>query len=191
MIVYIHGASATAESFNFIREHIKDKNIAIEYDSAHGFEENLNEMKEVIQKYKNIIFLCHSLGGIYALHLADAFPDRVKGAITLSTPYGGAEVADYAKYFLPFSRLLKDIGPSSWPMTQLRHIKIKHPWVNIVSTSGKSPWMNVPNDGIVTISSMKRYEKDMDIIEVNVNHYEIVISHNVLDIIKQRLEKLK
>lgn len=191
MIVYIHGASATAESFNFIREHIKDKNIAIEYDSAHGFEENLNEMKEVIQKYKNIIFLCHSLGGIYALHLADAFPDRVKGAITLSTPYGGAEVADYAKYFLPFSRLLKDIGPSSWPMKQLRHIKIKHPWVNIVSTSGKSPWMNVPNDGIVTISSMKRYEEDMDIIEVNVNHYEIVISHNVLDIIKQRLEKLK
>jgi len=191
MIVYIHGASATAESFNFIREHIKDKNIAIEYDSAHGFEENLNEMKEVIQKYKNIIFLCHSLGGIYALHLADAFPDRVKGAITLSTPYGGAEVADYAKYFLPFSRLLKDIGPSSWPMKQLRHIKIKHSWVNIVSTSGKSPWMNVPNDGIVTISSMKRYEKDMDIIEVNVNHYEIVISHNVLDIIKQRLEKLK
>jgi pimeloyl-ACP methyl ester carboxylesterase len=191
MIVYIHGASATAESFNFIREHIKDKNIAIEYDSAHGFEENLNEMKEVIQKYKNIIFLCHSLGGIYALHLADAFPDRVKGAITLSTPYGGAEVADYAKYFLPFSRLLKDIGPSSWPMKQLRQIKIKHPWVNIVSTSGKSPWMNVPNDGIVTIASMKRYEKDMDIIEINVNHYEIVISHNVLDIIKQRLEKLK
>jgi len=191
MIVYIHGASATAESFNFIREHIKDKNIAIEYDSAHGFEENLNEMKEVIQKYKNIIFLCHSLGGIYALHLADAFPDRVKGAITLSTPYGGAEVADYAKYFLPFSRLLKDIGPSSWPMKKLRQIKIKHPWVNIVSTAGKSPWMNVPNDGIVTIASMKRYEKDMDIIEVNVNHYEIVISHNVLDIIKQRLEKLK
>jgi hypothetical protein len=38
---------------------------------------------------------------------------------------------------------------------------------------------------------MKRYEKDMDIIEINVNHYEIVISHNVLDIIKQRLEKLK
>ena len=191
MIVYIHGASATADSFNFIREHIKDKNIAIEYDSAHGFEENLQEMKEVVQKYKDIIFICHSLGGIYALHLADAFPDRVKGAITMSTPYGGAEVADYAKYFLPFSRLLRDIGPSSWPMKQIRQIKIKHPWVNIVSTAGKSPWMNVPNDGIVTIASMKRYEEDMDIIEVNVNHYEVVISHNVLDIIKQRLEKLK
>ena len=109
----------------------------------------------------------------------------------MSTPYGGAEVADYAKYFLPFSRLLKDIGPSSWPMKQIRQIKIKHPWVNIVSTAGKSPWMNVPNDGIVTIASMKKHQQDMDIIEVDVNHYEVVISHQVLDIIKQRLEKLK
>jgi pimeloyl-ACP methyl ester carboxylesterase len=191
MIVYIHGASATAESFNFIRDHIKDKNIAIEYDSAHGFEENLNEMKQVIQKYTNIIFICHSLGGIYALHLADSFPDRVKGAITMSTPYGGAEVADYVKYFLPFSRLLKDIGPNSWPMRTAKDIKIRHPWVNIVSTAGKSPWMNVPNDGIVTIASMKRHQQDMDIIEVDVNHYEVVISHAVLDIIKERLEKLK
>jgi pimeloyl-ACP methyl ester carboxylesterase len=191
MIVYIHGASATADSFNFIREHIKDKNIAIEYDSAHGFEENLKEMKEVVQKYKNIIFICHSLGGIYALHLASLFPERVKGAITMSTPYGGAEVADYAKYFLPFSRLLKDIGPSSWPMKTAKHIKIKHPWVNIVSTAGKSPWMTVPNDGIVTIASMKKHQQDMDIVEVDVNHYEVVISHHVLDIIKQRLEKLK
>jgi pimeloyl-ACP methyl ester carboxylesterase len=191
MIVYIHGASATAESFNFIRDHIKDKNIAIEYDSAHGFEENLNEMKQVIQKYTNIIFICHSLGGIYALHLADSFPNRVKGAITMSTPYGGAEVADYAKYFLPFSRLLKDIGPNSWPMRTAKDIKIRHPWVNIVSTAGKSPWMNVPNDGIVTIASMKKHQQDMDIIEVDVNHYEVVISHAVLDIIKERLEKLK
>jgi pimeloyl-ACP methyl ester carboxylesterase len=191
MIVYIHGASATAESFNFIREHIKDKNIAIEYDSAHGFEENLNEMKEVVQKYTNIIFVCHSLGGIYALHLADAFPNRVKGAITMSTPYGGAEVADYAKYFLPFSRLLKDIGPNSWPMRTAKGIKIRHPWINIVSIAGKSPWMNVPNDGIVTITSMKKHQQDMDIVEVDVNHYEIVISHKVVEIIKQRLEKLK
>jgi pimeloyl-ACP methyl ester carboxylesterase len=191
MVVYIHGASATAESFNHIREHIKEKDIAIEYDSAHGFEENLDEMKEVIKKYKDIIFICHSLGGIYALHLANAFPERVRGAITLSTPYGGAEVADYAKYFLPFSRLLRDIGPASWPMRTAKHIKVQHPWVNIVSTAGRSPWMTVPNDGIVTISSMKKHSEDMDIIEVDVNHYEVVISNKVLAIVKERLELLK
>jgi len=191
MVVYIHGASATAESFNYIRDHIKEKDIAIEYDSANGFENNLKEMQLVIQKYKDVVFICHSLGGIYALHLANSFPERIKGAITLSTPYGGAEVADYAKYFLPFSRLMRDIGPGSWPMKTAKNIKVTHPWLNIVSTSGKSPWMNVPNDGVVTIASMKKHSEDMDIIEVEVNHYEIVISNKVVDIIKNRLEQLK
>jgi hypothetical protein len=38
---------------------------------------------------------------------------------------------------------------------------------------------------------MKKHQQDMDIVEVDVNHYEIVISHKVVEIIKQRLEKLK
>jgi len=189
MIVYIHGASATAESFNFLREHLPYENIAIEYDSSHGFSENLESMKEFISKYKDIIFIAHSLGGIYALHLANSFPKKVKGAITLSTPYGGAEVADYAKYFLPFSRLIRDIGPNSWPMKHARTTKIEHPWINIVSTAGKSPWMTVPNDGVVTVSSMKHKSTEMEIVELDVNHYEIVISHRTLSIIKDKLKR--
>lgn len=189
-VVYIHGASATAESFNFIREHVDHPDIAIEYDSSNGFKENLEEMKEVVSKYKDVVFVCHSLGGIYALHLANQFPDNIKGAITMSTPYGGAEVADYAKYFLPFSRLLKDIGPTSWPMKVAGNTKVKHPWTNIVTTSGRSPWMNVPNDGVVTIASMKKLQEHMKIIEIDVNHYEVVISHRVLSIVKKELEQL-
>ncbi len=190
MIVYIHGASATAESFNFIRQHIDARDLAIEYDSSNGFIENLEQMKEVIKKYNDIIFIGHSLGGIYSLHLADAFPKKIKGAITMSTPYGGAEIADYVKYFLPFSRLLKDIGPNSWPMKHAREIKIQHPWTNIVTTAGKSPWMTVPNDGVVTISSMKKMDDSMEIIEVDVNHYEVVVSTKVVDIIKNKLNKI-
>ena len=191
MIVYIHGASATAESFNYIRQHLDHKDLAIEYDSGHGFKENLEEMKEVIKKYDNIIFIAHSLGGIYALHLANEFPEKIKGAVTLSTPYGGAEVADYAKYFLPFSRLLRDIGPSSWPMKTAKDIKVNHPWVNIVTTAGKSPWMNVANDGVVTISSMKKHSEDMEIIEVDTNHYEVLVSNRVVDILKNKLLSFK
>lgn len=191
MIVYIHGASATAESFNYIRQHLDHKDLAIEYDSGNGFKENLEEMKEVIKKYDNIIFIAHSLGGIYALHLANEFPEKIKGAVTLSTPYGGAEVADYAKYFLPFSRLLRDIGPSSWPMKTAKDIKVNHPWVNIVTTSGKSPWMNVANDGVVTISSMKKHSEDMEIIEVDTNHYEVLVSNRVVDILKNKLVSFK
>ena len=163
----------------------------IEYDSSHSFKENLEEMKEVVKKYKDVVFIAHSLGGIYALHLAKEFPQKIKGAITISTPYGGAEVADYAKYFLPFSRLLKDIGPSSWPMKTASDIEVIHPWTNIVTVSGKSPWMTVPNDGIVTISSMKQKSESMEIIEVNNNHYEVLMSTKVVEIIQEKLRTFK
>lgn len=189
-LIYIHGASATGESFNYIRDRLNhNDDLVIEYSSKDGFDFNLEQMKKLLVDIDNMFFICHSLGGIYALHLADHFKDRVLGAITLSTPYGGAEAADYAKYFLPFSRLLRDIGPNSRPMKLTKKIKINHPWCNIVTTAGESPWMVEPNDGVVTISSMK-CRNDMDLIEVSSNHYEIVISPKTVDLIRQRISQV-
>ena len=188
-LVYIHGASATSESFNYIRSKIGD-GIAINYDSRNGFENNLAAIKEQIGKTKDIFFVAHSLGGIYALHLANAIPKQVLGAVTLSTPYGGAEVAEFAKFFLPFSRLMRDIGPSSWAMKEAKNIKIQHPWTNVVTVKGQSPFMVEPNDGVVTISSMKHHE-DMELVEVDYNHYEVVLSDEIIKIIKERIKKFK
>jgi pimeloyl-ACP methyl ester carboxylesterase len=169
-IVYIHGASATGESFNYIRDRIPRKSIVVNYNSADGFERNLKDMQAALEGIEDIFFIAHSLGGIYALHLANALPDQVIGAVTLSTPYGGAETADYAQYFLPFSRLLRDIGPSSWPMRQASKIEIHHPWTNIV-----------------TVHSQRHHGHDMELIDVNYNHYEVVLSEQVIDIIKERI----
>lgn len=187
--VYIHGASATGDSFNYIRSHFKVKDeIVIEYDSVYGFNNNLDDMKKIIKNVNDIQFICHSLGGIYALHLADTFPDQVQKAVTIATPYGGAEIADYAKYFLPFNRLMNDIGPNSDPIRAANRISIKHPWLNIVSTRGNSPWILHPNDGVVTLKSMK-YRTDMQFEELHTNHYEIVMSSDTVSIIKNFINK--
>jgi pimeloyl-ACP methyl ester carboxylesterase len=186
-LVYIHGASATSESFNHIRSKL-GKGIDINYDSRNGFENNLNEMLEQLKDVQEIAFVAHSLGGVYAIHLANAIPTQVLGAVTLSTPYGGAEVAEVVKYFLPFSRLMRDIGPSSWAMKQANNIKIQHPWTNIVTVKGQSPFMHEPNDGVVTIASQK-YHADMELIEVDYNHYEVVLAEPVIKIIKERVKK--
>jgi len=186
-LVYIHGASATSESFNYIRSKIGD-GISVDYDSRNGFENNLEDIKKQIGKTKNVFFVAHSLGGIYSLHLANAIPKQVVGAVTLSTPYGGAEVADVAKFFLPFSRLMRDIGPRSWVMKQADRIKIQHPWTNIVTVKGQSPFMHEPNDGVVTIASQRHHE-DMDLIEVDCNHYEVVLSDTVIKLIKQKIKQ--
>jgi len=183
-IVYIHGANATGDSFNYIRTHITEYNeLVLEYDSKDGFYTNLERMAEQIQKIKDAFFVCHSLGGIYALHLADIYPKKVVGAVTMSTPYGGAEVADYAKYFLPFSRLLRDIGPNSRPIATANTIKVQHPWTQIVTTNGSSPWIIEPNDGVVTLRSM-RYRTDMTQIDIHSNHYEIIITPDSVKTIK-------
>jgi pimeloyl-ACP methyl ester carboxylesterase len=188
-LVYIHGASATSDSFNYIRSKL-GKGIDINYDSRNGFENNLAEIIEQLKDVQNIAFVAHSLGGIYALHVANAMPDQVVGAVTLSTPYGGAEVADYAKYFLPFSRLMRDIGPRSWAMQQADKIKIQHPWTNIVTVKGQSAFMLAHNDGVVTVDSQKHHE-DMELIEVDYNHYEVVLSDVVVKLVKERVNKLK
>ena len=190
LLVYIHGASATSESFNYIREHVKGhEDLVINYDSRNGFEKNLADMMYQLSDYHSIFFICHSLGGIYAIHLANAMAERVLGAVTLSTPYGGAEIADVAKYFLPYSRLLKDIGPSSWAMRQADKIEIHHPWTNIVTVKGNSPWVPSPNDGVVTVASQKHHNEGMELIEIDYNHYEVVLSDRVINIIKERLPK--
>jgi pimeloyl-ACP methyl ester carboxylesterase len=187
MIVYIHGASATADSFNHIREHITADGICLEYDSSNGFTENLKEMGEKIKSFDSIFFVGHSLGGIYALHLAKMFPKKVKGGITLSTPYGGSKSADYVKYFLPFCRLLRDIGPTCDPMKEINKIDIKWPWCNVVTTRGTSLFMTEPNDGVVTIKSMKHLASKMEIVELETNHYEVVMSHQAIELIESKL----
>jgi pimeloyl-ACP methyl ester carboxylesterase len=189
ILVYIHGANATSESFNYIRNHIGGTDLVINYDSRNGFQKNLEDIGDQIKDCSDIFFICHSLGGIYALHLANKFPEKVIGAVTLSTPYGGAEVADVAKYFLPYSRLLKDIGPNSWAMREARKIDVQHPWCNIVTIRGDSPWVIGKNDGVVTIDSQKHHGNDMDLIEVEYNHYEVVLSDQVIKIIRERLPK--
>ena len=186
-LVYIHGASATSESFNYIRDRLGN-GIDINYDSRNGFENNLKDMLVKLSDVDNIFFVAHSLGGIYSLHIANAIPHQVLGAVTLSTPYGGAEVADVAKYFLPFSRLMRDIGPSSWAMKRADKIKIQHPWTNIVTVRGHSPFILEPNDGVVTIASQKHHI-DMELIEVDYNHYEVVLSEEVIRLITERTKK--
>jgi len=189
ILVYIHGASATSESFNFLRSKL-GKGIDINYDSRNGFENNLADIIDQLKDVKDIAFIAHSLGGIYALHVANAIPEQVVGAVTLSTPYGGAEVADYAKYFLPFSRLMRDIGPNSWAFEQADKIKIQHPWTNIVTVKGQSPFMLAHNDGVVTVASQKHHI-DMELVEVDYNHYEVVLAEPVVKIIKERVKKFK
>ena len=192
MIVYIHGASATAASFThirqYVRDHFEEPDIMLEYKSENGFDNNLKQMYGKLDDAERLFFISHSLGGIYALHLANHYSETTKGGISLSTPYGGSKEADFAKYFLPFSKLMKDIGTMSIPMLEAKKLPAPPNWTNIVTTVGDSPWIHEHNDGVVTIESM-RARDDFELIELPLNHYEVVLSSRVVDIVLQKLQE--
>lgn len=190
-IVYIPGNRASTDSFNFIRAQLPSYNdILLGYDSADGFYNNHHEMLEKLQGVDEIFFVGHSLGGIHALHLANELSEKVLGGVTLSTPYGGSEAAALVKYLLPFNKVLNDIHPLSAPILESKGFEILHPWTNVVSMKGHSAFMMSENDGVVTQKSM-RYRDDITLVDVDSNHYEILLSKEAVNIIKQKIEKLE
>ncbi len=192
MIVYIHGASATAESFTHIRQYVRDyfdePDIMLEYKSDNGFDNNLEQMKGKLDDADRLFFVSHSLGGIYSLYLSDYYKETTHGGISLATPYGGSEEADFARYFLPFNRLMKDVGTMSHVMKDSKYIPAPPNWTQVVTTVGQSPWIQEPNDGVVTIKS-QRSRTDFELVEIALNHYEVVLSDKVVEIILDRIQK--
>ncbi len=188
-IVYIHGATATATSFNYIIEHINESGMPLSYNSSDGFANNLTEMSAAIQRLRGpVFFVAHSLGGVYALHLSQQIPDRVAGAVTLSTPYGGSREADMVRMFLPNSQLMRDISPGSDPMSAMSNMTVPANWTNVVTTQGSNPFIAVGNDGVVTVDSMRALGDRMRLIELDLNHYEVVLSPQVIKIIRDRID---
>jgi pimeloyl-ACP methyl ester carboxylesterase len=190
-IAYIHGNKGSADSFNFIRAKLTGyQEILLEYDSADGFYNNHKQMLAKLEGVNEIFFVAHSLGGIHALHLANELSDQVLGGVTLSTPYGGSEAAEVVTYLLPFAQVLKDIHPRGAPIVEGNGFKILRPWTNIVSMKGHSPLMIAANDGVVTQDSM-RYRQDITLVDVDSNHYEIVLSHEAVAIIQQAIADIE
>ena len=187
-LVYIHGNHATADSFNFIRSKLPGHNdILLEYDSSHGFYTNHATMLERLDGMEDVFFIAHSLGGIHALHLAHELGKQVIGGVTMSTPYGGSEAAEMVACLLPFSQVLKDIRPRSRPIVDGRDMKLAVPWTNLVSVGGGSPFMLAANDGVVTQGSM-RYRTDIQLVDIDCNHFEIVLNASALGVIQAEVE---
>ena len=185
-VVFIHGAGASSSTFNWIREKVSFTNYTlIEYDNKHGFFPNLARMEYELKDKKNIFFVAHSLGGIYALHLHKKL-NNVIGAVTLATPYGGSRTADWAAMAMPKFQIFHDVGTKSQPIMLADSIEITVPWLQIVTTLGDVPYHSGKNDGVVTYASMTK-RKDIDYIAYPYNHFEIVVAMEVPSTIKETL----
>lgn len=187
-VVFIHGANASSRSFNYVKEHCGITDFTdLSYNSADGFKHNLAGMREDLNGKNDFYIVSHSLGGIYSLYLQKEFD--VQGVISISTPFKGSRTADWAKMFVPAYKLFYDVGPRSAPIVDSLKIKIKCPWLQVVSTTGNVPWHFGENDGVVTLKSMTA-RQDMEHEFVSYNHYEVLIAKEVAELIKNKLTAL-
>jgi len=185
-LVYIHGATASERSFAFISEHVKGKAIYLNYDRFSSAAENLKRMtNRLTDESEDLYYITHSLGGIYAVYLQDRISYSI-GAISLATPFNGSEIASWGRLMNPGYALFADIAPTSKFIAKSREINIRTPWTQVVTTVGDVPWLAGPNDGIVTRASMTCRD-DVDYVEVDRNHYEIVQSQRVVDLINTHI----
>lgn len=187
-LVYIHGARSTAHSFNYLRSEVAGhhRELTLEYDSACGFARNLAAMQTMLRERarRELFFIGHSLGGIYALHLAHTFAARTRGAVTLATPYGGVSAALALRWMVPGDRLMWEIGPTDAPIAAAARMAIEWPWTNVVSVRGHNNLILEPNDGVVSLASMRR-RSDMALVDVATSHYEIMQHPDAVAIVRR------
>lgn len=182
-VVWLHGANQTELSFAYLRSQcVFNKEIAVNYSSLNRFYDNLDEIVNKLTSVGPIFVVGHSLGGLYGLHLTQRVD--VVGGVSISTPFNGSSTADWAKYMVPSYALFRDIGRRSPPVQNAADIVLTVPWTQVVTTAGSVPYLEGPNDGVVTVQSM-RYRNDMQHIEVPHTHYEGVCSNTVADIVSK------
>lgn len=187
-VVFIHGANATPNSFNYIISQTKIKKYTnLDYKSSNGFYPNLASMIVQLQDKGPLFLISHSLGGIYATHLTKHC--TVVGGVSISTPFGGSKTADFARLFMPANQLFKDIGTRSKPIVEAQETPISVPWVQVVTTAGDSAMHITKNDGVVTHKSMT-HRTDVEHEIFHYTHYEIMTSPEVVKVIENTLKKV-
>lgn len=181
-IVLIHGANASKISWNWIGSNLTNSHRLTWGMMVHPAN-NLRQMSELLPE--KCIVVGHSMGGLYAWHLANQNPEKVVAGISIATPWGGSIQAGFWKMFnfnIPWLQMLSRMEP--WTAeTRLTEAPVS--WTNVVCTHGFDLFGVGENDGVVTVESQRELYGPAREIVLDYGHNEVLQSPELLEIIKQ------
>lgn len=184
-LVYLHGAHGSETCFNYLRSKLDYDNVVLPYLSSERFEDNLKTLLEkCLNLNDQVFFIGHSLGGIYAYHLAQLLMDKVVGAVTIAAPYGGTFLCDLLGVFFPHYPLWKDVSTRSPVIRSLRKMSAPTNWHQIVCQTKRTGYLMENNDGLLTVSSQMALS-GVNYIPVESTHYEVLMNDDVVSIIRK------
>lgn len=194
-IWFIHGANATPLSFTKIQSKFREEDsfkgfefVNVTYDCQDPLSSTIETIAESLPSDKPIHLIGHSLGGVIAVAVSQrvkhfALNKHIKSVITLASPLGGCEGADYLQWIFPHYHLFKNISTKNRVVTDIKAVGAVVPTLSFITTSGNNPIYPEANDGVVTVNS-QRSLKNSKKIEAPYNHFEVLLSEDVIDKMK-------
>lgn len=185
-IIYIHGAFSTKQSFNWIVEKLPEHQAHfIEYDARDSVKSVAKRVNKLVDELGGANIVAHSLGGLVALLAAIDNP-QIGSVLTISAPLGGSDVAGTLAWLSPHElyQSLNKMGPV---IRKIHSSNISFPLCSIITTSGGSPMISGANDGVVSVQSQKALTGTRQI-EVDLNHFEVLMNDNVVTLIREFLD---
>lgn len=192
---FIHGANATPLSFTHIQTGLKNsdnidsmKFVNVRYDCQDPISSTTEIIAENLPDNTPVYLVGHSLGGVLAVAVSQrvkffALNKDIKAVITLASPLGGCEGADYLQWMFPHYHLFKNISTKNRVINDLKHADAVVPTLSFITTSGNNPIYPEANDGVVTVNS-QRALRSAKKIEVPYNHFEVLLSDDIVGHIK-------
>jgi pimeloyl-ACP methyl ester carboxylesterase len=195
----IHGANSTPLSFNYIIDELIEDDrftnwsvIRISYDCQDSILGLIDQLSSKLPTDREVFLLGHSLGGLIAVGATQKYKrihghvNNIRAVITLGSPFGGSESATYLQWLFPGYNLFKSISPTGKLVTSIQATGAVVPTLSFVTTAGNNPLFHEANDGIVTVRSQRSLGR-AKFIEVPYNHFEVLLSTDIIDHIKNIL----
>lgn len=184
---YIHGANASAVSFNHLKMCLPNHQFADKtYNCFEPLEETITKFGKDLEEESQICIISHSMGGLIGVALSQSFPSKISQLVTISCPFAGSETACHLRLLFPFNTFLKNICTSNSTLHKICGTGAAVPTLNIVSTAGDNLLETDKNDGVVTIRSQKALQKTKQV-EIHANHFEILMHQKTMQAVQEFL----
>jgi triacylglycerol esterase/lipase EstA (alpha/beta hydrolase family) len=190
-IWFIHGANATPLSFSHIQSELRKDTrfddisfMNVKYDCQDPIGITAESIANSLPGDRPIYLVGHSLGGVLAVAVSQrvkhfSLNKDIKAVITMASPIGGCEGADYLQWLFPHYHLFRNISTKNRLITDIKATGAVVPTLNFVTTSGNNPIYPEANDGVVTVNSQRALTGAKKI-EAPYNHFEVLLSDSVV-----------
>lgn len=196
-LLFIHGAWSSKTIFNYLSDkltlncnalgNIYHGEYCINSCSVHAI--NVQLMALLDRAEREVVVVAHSMGGLLALDIE--CHTKVSSVITVASPLDGLDFHKFIQIFLTYrSPNMAEIFRMSGYINKLQSKEYTKPIKCVITTEGYNPAWYEKSDGVVTISSQKRWVPPTASLHFfPYNHHEIVQSVELYELIKDELEK--